>query len=241
MIYSSDKNWYNSLDYQSYNDFQISFNNNINLQSDQTAKFEYIETSKTTGPIDVCSKSTQTEYSPLYVYESNEDIKEQEIYNLNKNKRKRKDCTDLIRSKLFNYFNKMLYKWIISSEDINDEIKIQPYCLRQNNKESIKEVMTKKLKDIFLPKNPTEQITNKLFIKKLETNYKTLFDYFISDDNISKENEDFFKNFVFLNNYLETLKESESDEYINKVSQVAKEYESWLGKKVHLFKKKISI
>ena len=103
---------------------------------------------------------TQTEYCPLYEYENKEEIQEQKIGNLNK--RKRKDHADLIRSKLFNYFNKMLYNWIISSKGKNDKITIQQYFLKQNKKDNIKEVMTKKLKDIFIPKNSTEQIANEL-------------------------------------------------------------------------------
>jgi DNA-binding protein H-NS len=67
-----------------------------------------------------------------------------------------------------------------------------------------------------------------------------LFDYFISDGNISNENKEFLKNFTFLNNYLETLRKDESEEYINKVREVAQKYNSWLEKKVHLFKRKNS-
>ena len=238
----NNENFFTIPDSKSYNNFQIISNNNFNLQSIKTNDIKYIETScqniRNSAPINVYSKSTQTEFCSLYEYENKEDIDEIKEEKINKlNKRKRKNCTDLIRSKIFNYFNKMLYNWIKSSKDKNDKIEIQQYCLKQNTKDNIREVMTKTLKEIFIPKISVDQITNELLLKKLDSNYKTLFDYFISDGNISNENREFFKNFTFLNNYLETLKRDENEEYINRVRKVAKEYNLWLDKKVHLFKR----
>ena len=240
----SNENFCASDDSQPYNNLQIIFNNNnFNLELTKTNDIKYIENSKQNiNPINSCSKFTQTEFCALYEYENKEDLEDiediEEEEKIDKlNKRKRKNCTDLIRSKLFNYFNKMLYNWIISSKDKIDKSLFQQYYLKQNKKDNIKEVMEKKLKDIFIPNNSTEQITDELIIKKLDSNYKTLFDYFISDGNISNENREFFKNFTFLNNYLETLKRDENEEYINRVRKVAKEYNLWLDKKVHLFKR----
>ena len=132
-------------------------NNDFNLQSTKTDDINYIG---------ICSQSTQTEFCDLYKYENKDDIEDSDDIQEEKIdkliKRKRKNCTDLIRSKLFNYFNKMLYNWIISSKDQNDKAIIQQYYLKQNKKDNIKEVMGKKLKDIFIPKNSTEQITKSL-------------------------------------------------------------------------------
>ena len=248
MSFSNNKDSCISPDSQSFNNLPIIFNNNnINLQINKpNDDIIYIEERKqkslNSEQINVCNKLTQTEYCALYKYENKEDIEksieEEKIDKLNKKKRKRKQCTDLIRSKLFNYFNRMVYNWIKSSKDKNDKIEIQQYSLKQNNKDNIKEAMSKQLKDIFIPKTSTEQITNELLIKKLDSNYKTLFDFFISDGNKNDENNEFLKNFTFLNNYLESLKGIESDEYINRVRKVAQEYDLWLGKKVHLFKRK---
>jgi len=227
-------------DSPSDNNLEINHNNDFNLQSTKTDDINYIGICNQN--INECSQSTQTEFCDLYKYENKDEIEdldgieEEKIDKLIK--RKRKNCTDLIRSKLFNYFNKMLYNWIISSKDQNDKAIIQQYYLKQNKKDNIKEVMGKKLKDIFIPKNSIEQITNELILKKLDSYYKTLFDYFISDGNISNENKEFFKNFTFLNNYLEALRRDESEDYINRVRTVAEKYDSWLGQKVHLFKRK---
>ena len=247
----NNENCFTSPDFPSYNNFQIVCNNGINLESTKTNDIKYhtflkyIETSKESiDSINVCSKFTQTEFCPLYEYENKEDLEDIEDIENEKidkiNKKKRKDSPDLIRSKLFNYFNKMLFNWIISSKDKKDKAIIQQYCLKQNKKDNIREVMAKKLKDIFKPKISLEQITNELLLKKLDSKYETLFDYFISDGNISDENKDFLKNFTFLNNYLETLRSNESNEYINRVREVAQNYNLWLEKKVHLFKRKDS-
>lgn len=245
MSFSNNKDCCISPDSQSSNNFEIIFNNNINLQINKINNIEYIEENKqktiNSEQINLCNKLTQTEYCTLYEYENKEDIEEsieEKFDKLNKKKRKRKECTDLIRSKLFNYFNKMIYNWIKTSKDKDDKIEIQQFSLKQNNKDNIKEVMSKQLKDLFVSKITTEQITNGLLIKKLDSNYKTLFDYFISDRNKNDENKEFLKNFIFLNKYLESLKGIESDEYINRIRKVAQEYDLWLGKKVHLFKRK---
>ena len=97
------------------------FNNN-NLTLDRTVKFNIMNNLK----IDAW---TQTNYKLLYQKEEkkekdkNEDNEEnKEIVN-NKQK-KRKDDADLMRDKIFKYFNKMVYNWIKNTKNNNDKINI---------------------------------------------------------------------------------------------------------------------
>jgi hypothetical protein len=137
----NNENFFTSLDFPSNNNLQIVFSNGFNLESTKTNDIKYIETSKENfDSINVCSKFTQTEFCPLYEYENKEDLEDIEDIENEKidkiNKKKRKDSPDLIRSKLFNYFNKMLFNWIVSSRDKNDKAIIQQYYLKQNKKKT---------------------------------------------------------------------------------------------------------
>ena len=188
--------------------------------------------------VELVDHSTQTDYNELYI-EENEEEKTEPENPQNQTKKIRKYDTDLIRNKIFNHFNKMLYKWLLNTQpNDNNKAEIKQYHLVKINKDIISSLMDKYLKDLYLSHNSIDKISNKLLKNKLEYKYQILYDFFISGThNINKDTE-FFTNFTFLNNYLDKLRKKEDDEYIEKVKTVAMEYKQWLGGKAHLFKKK---
>ena len=171
--------------------------------------------------------STQTNSNLL---EENDEI--------NGKKKRRKYLPDLIRDKIFKNFNKMLFNWINSSKNKNDNINIIQYSLKKNNKENISQAMNKLLKELFvLDINDINQIDNELLKQKLELKYEDVYKIFISDHSTININEELFKNFSFLNDFLRNLEKTEKEDYINKVKEIALRYDDWKNKKIHLFKK----
>ena len=178
-------------------------------------------------------KSVQTDSLSLFKQENEEKNNE-------KDRKQRKNDTDLIRNKLFIYINNMLYNWIKISKKEDDEIEIVQYHFNNINKNSIAALINKYLKDLFLTdSNLADKINNELLKEKLESKYETIYNYFISGKNDTdkiKKNVDFWKNFYFLEDYLKELKEKENYFYINRMKTISLEYKKWLNNKVHLFK-----
>jgi len=133
-------------------------------------------------------KSVQTDSLSLFKQENEEKNNE-------KDRKQRKNDTDLIRNKLFIYINNMLYNWIKISKKEDDEIEIVQYHFNNINKNSIAALMNKYLKDLFLTdSNLTDKINNELLKEKLESKYETIYNYFISGKNDTdkiKKNVDF--------------------------------------------------
>ena len=92
-------------------------------------------------------KETQTEFSQLYIKENEEEGEEEEEKKLlkKKKKKKRKNDTDLIRNKIFNHFNKVIYNWLIISKNDRDKIEIIQYRPEKLNKELISTLMSQKI------------------------------------------------------------------------------------------------
>ena len=218
------------------------FNNN-NLTLDRTVKFYVMMKNP---KIDAW---TQTNYKLLYQKEEkkekdkNEDNEEnKEIVN-NKQK-KRKDDADLMRDKIFKYFNKMVYNWIKNTKNNNDKINIYHFIFK-NNKTTINECMNKQLKNLFLKEidgkldQKLKQINNNLLIKKLEYKYEDIYKLFISQKEKINKSEELLKDFYFLDDFLEELKKKkEDDEYLSRLKEVALHYDKWKDKKTHLWGKK---
>lgn len=185
-------------------------------------------------------KETQTEFSQLYIKENEEEGEEEEEKKLlkKKKKKKRKNDTDLIRNKIFNHFNKVIYNWLIISKNDQDKIEIIQYRPEKLNKELISTLMGQKIKELFVQKNSSNIIINNLLKKKLEYTYQELYNYFISDKENINEEKEFLNDFFYLKNYLESLKGKEDENYINRLKTIALEFDKWKDKKVHLFKKK---
>lgn len=187
--------------------------------------------------LDNKNKYTQTELSSLFIKE-NEDNKEQNIQKI----KQRKNDTDLIRNKLFIYFNNMLYNWIKISINNNDNVHVIPYHFKIINKKNILSIINKNLYELFVHEYDCKIIDtmqNELLKEKLKCKYKTIYDYFITEKNsigLLQKNQDFWTNFKFLEDYLEELKEKENDIYINRMKVISLEYNKWLNEKVHLFK-----
>ena len=176
--------------------------------------------------------STQTDLHLLFSKENENNAKD---------KRHRKNDTDLIRIKLFKYFNNMLYNWIKNSINHSKDIHIIQYDSKIN-KNTISNIMNKNLYELFLQENDNkiiDTIKNELLKEKLNCKYKTIYDYFITQKNsigILKKSQNFWKHFYFLEDYLEELKEKENDIYINRMKTISLEYNKWLNNKAHLFK-----
>lgn len=176
--------------------------------------------------------STQTDPKLLYIEEEKDTIE------LNTNYFKtRKDSPDLIRDKIFKFFNKMLYEWILSTKTSKDDIEIIRYSFK-NNKKFIVESMKKYLKELFVKENQisaVNKINNELLKNKLERKYEDIYKIFISEQNINIGN--FYDNFKFLKDFLKDMEEkNEKKEYIDKVKDIALRYEEWKGKKIHFSK-----
>jgi hypothetical protein len=205
-------------------------NNNNNLENEFN-KIEIKIISKYTRDI-----GTQTNFSRLYEIEE-KLIKKNRIYQ-----------ADLIRDKIFTFFNGMIFDWLTSTKNEKDcDLDIINFRFSKNNKECINDSMNKRLKELFLyPKKDLEeklkQINNELLKYKLELEYKYIYNIFISNKDSIKENEEFLKNFVLLDEYIEQLKLNpkfeQNQEYITRLKKVALNYNEWKDKKVHLFKKK---
>ena len=209
----------------------ISIHNNINNIDD------FYEEKKTNDLYITNNKkdqSTQTEPNALYIEE--EDIPN--IINELKNK-PRKYSPDLIRDKLFKYFNKMLFKWIGISKTDNDNIDIISYQFEKNNKQCILNSMNKYLKELFISKNQIEEIQNiknELLKFKLEFRYEDIYKIFICEPKeVKPENylDNFLDKFAFLEDFLKSLEVKETKEYIKKTKDIALNYEKWKNKKMH--------
>ena len=196
-------------------------NNNIFIYGLSKSSFEYIVNPREN--IKTENKKIQTEYSQLYIKENN---------------KKRKNDTDLIRNKIFIQFNKVIYNWLLNSKSEKDKIKIIQYHPKKLNKNIINILMSKKIKELFIQKDSSSIIINESLKKKLEFYYKDLYDYFISEKEYINENNEILNDFPNLNNYLESLKGNEEENYINKLKTIALGFNKWKDKKVHLFKKK---
>ena len=197
--------------------------NNSNIE--QKSKNFQIQTNKKNA-------STQTDPKFLYIEEEKDTIE------LNTNYFKtRKDSPDLIRDKIFKFFNKMLYEWILSTKTSKDDIEIIRYSFK-NNKKFIVESMKKYLKELFVKENQisaVNKINNELLKNKLERKYEDLYKIFISEQNANIGN--FYDNFKFLKDFLKDMEEkNEKKEYIDKVKDIALRYEEWKGKKIHFSK-----
>lgn len=231
--------------------------NNINLflnpKIDNHSDNQSIEDTK-----EYVNKSTSTEYNSRYYEENKIDDKlnnsesfeeNSDFLNINKiskikRKKKRKYDTDLIRNKIFIYFNKMLYSWLIKAIPDDEKKEINQISMLKINKAKIRSLMSKTLKSLFVLPEETEKIFNDKLLQKLEYNYQTLYNLFISKSNdfskdiIFEDKNELFEDFYYLDDYLEDIKKVEDKEYIGKVRKVAIEYEKWMNNKVHLFKKK---
>lgn len=185
-------------------------------------------------------ESTQTE--PNYLYIEEEDDIPIMTNDLIPNK-KRKYSPDLIRDKIFKYFNKKLFFWISISKTKEDNIDIISYQFEKNNKKYIIEAMNKSLKELFIPKNKIEEIkniNNELLKYKLDFKYEKIYKIFICDSNkINPKDylENFLDKFEFLDDFLVSMKGKETEEYIGKVKAIALNYENWKNKKMHFSKK----
>jgi hypothetical protein len=214
-------------------------NGNQNDNQSNEAKKEFVD------------KSTSTDYNQMYYEENGKDdilitekaIEENNdslnINNLTKKKRKkkRKYDTDLIRNKIFIYFNKMLYNWLIKAIPDDEKKQINQISLNKINKEKIRSLMSKTLKSlVLLPEEAENEFDDKL-LHKLGYKYQELYNLFISKSNDLVIDNDLFQDFYHLENYLSDIRKIEDNEYIAKVRKVATEYEKWMNNKVHLFKK----
>ena len=172
---------------------------------------------------------TQTSFNELFKEEEEED----------EPKSKRKISPDLIRDKIFNYFNKMIYIWLITK---NKNIEINQYSFKKNNKTIISETFNKSLKDLFISKtqvNDLDKTINKLLKNKVNLKYEEAYKMFIYgvDKNEKDKKKEFLENFPFLEDFLKQMEGKENNEYISRVREVATRYHEWIDKKIHLFKK----
>ena len=155
-----------------------------------------------------------------------------------KRKKKRKYDTDLIRNKIFIYFNKMLYNWLIKAIPDDEKKQINQISLNKINKAKIRSLMSKTLKNLFLLPEEAENKFNDKLLQKLGYKYQDLYNLFISESKDLVKDNDLFQDFFYLENYLSDIRKIEDNEYIGKVRKVATEYEKWMNNKVHLFNKK---
>ena len=181
-------------------------------------------------------KGVQTDYSPLYEQEDETNN------NNNNSKNTRKDSPDLIRDKIFNYFNKNIYIWL-TTNIIDNKPKVIPFTFKKNNKKIISDSMQKYLKDLFFDPEEikTFDFSDNDFLKKIfGLKYEEVYQKFISDSKNSEndENTKYYKNFSYLSEFLKEMEEKEEREYISRVAQVAIRYHEWITQKIHLFKKR---
>ena len=170
-------------------------------------------------------KSTSTEYNEMYYEENKKDDKliTEELIDENK---------------IFIYFNKMLYNWLIKAIPDDEKKQINQISLAKINKEKIRSLMNKTLKSLFLLPEEAENKFDDRLLQKLGYKYQELYNLFISKSNDFGIENELFQDFYYLENYLSDIRKIEDNEYINKVRKVATEYEKWMNNKVHLFKKK---
>lgn len=244
-IYSSDFTINEKAIHSNINNINLSFYPENENQND----IQFNENQK-----EFVDKSTSTEYNGMYYEENKKDdkiisedsIKENNdflnINNLTKKKRKkkRKYDTDLIRNKIFIYFNKMLYNWLINALPDDEKKEINQISLTKINKEKINSLMGQTMKSLFLLPEETEKKFDDKLLQKLGYKYQELYNIFISKSksNDFGKNNDLFQNFYYLDDYLSDIRKIEDNEYIGKVRKVAIEYEKWMNNKAHLFKKK---
>ena len=213
--------------YNNSNSFINNINNIDDLCEEKKTNDFYITNNKK-------DKSTQTEPNALYFEEEDIPI----IINELKNKQ-RKNSPDLIRDKIFKFFNKKLFHWILESKTDNDKIDIISYQFEKNNKQCILKAMNKYLKELFISKNQIEEvqnIKNELLKYKLEFKYEDIYKIFICDRKEVKPEkylEHFLDKFEFLGDFLKSLEVKETKEYINKTKDIALNYEKWKNKKMH--------
>ena len=142
----------------------------------------------------------------------------------------------------------MIFNWLTNSKNEKDnyDITITYFQFTKNNKKCINDSMDKTLKELFIyPIEDVEeklnQINNNLLKYKLGLEYKYVYNIFISNKDLINEREEFFKNFIFLDEYIENLKlkkkYEQNQEYIERLKKVALNYNEWKDKKVHLWKK----
>ena len=248
---------FKKMDNNSYNDMNIINNiNNINNQSSNN-KIIFNNNSLTlykTDNFDLMlkqDKSTQTDYKLLYQKEEKKENdkkkeKEEKEEKEESKQKKRKFDADLMRDKIFKYFNKMVYNWLKISENKNDKINIY-YFKFKNNKTIINECMNKQLKNLFLDQKENnaalgqrlKKTNNKLLIEKLQYRYEDIYKLFISQKEKINETKELLDNFYFLDDFLEELKKkNENNEYLSRLKEVALNYEIWKNKKAHLWGKK---
>jgi hypothetical protein len=180
-------------------------------------------------------KGVQTDFSPLY------DEEDETNNSINNSKNSRKDSPDLIRDKIFNYFNKNIYIWL-TTNIINNKPRVIPFTFKKNNKKIISDSMQKYLKDLFFDPEEikTFDFSDNEFLKKIfGLKYEEVYQKFISDSKNSEndENTKYYQNFSYLSGFLKEMEEKEEPEYISRVSQVAIRYHEWITQKIHLFKK----
>ena len=172
--------------------------------------------------------SIQTESSALFEKEENFPIKTIEI-------KTRKYSSDLIRDKLFKYFNNILFYWLMKSKTNNSDVNIKKFQFEKNNKKCISEAMNKKLKDLFVSENEINKIDNGVLRQKLEFKYEYIYKLFISETRNSTESDDLLENFKFLDDFLKELElKKEKLDYILKVKNVALSYDIWKDKKIKI-------
>ena len=215
----------NSISVQSKINYEV--NNDINLKIAQTTSLEYREK---------LDKEVQTDHCHLYYEEKEIDIDNNNIFLKNK----RKISPDLIRDKIFNHFNKVLYIWLTANIK-DDKPEVIQFTFQQNNKTKISETMEKQLKEIFF--DPEEinrlNITDNEFLKEiLELKYEDIYNIFIGQPKNSEEknNTKFLNHFSYLSDFLKEMEGKECQEYITRVREVATRYKEWIKNKIHLFK-----
>lgn len=180
-------------------------------------------------------KEVQTDHCYLYNIENEMDNDNNNIFLKNK----RKVSPDLIRDKIFNHFNKVLYIWLTANIK-NDKPEVIQFTFQQNNKTKISETMEKQLKEIFF--DPEEinslNITDNEFLKEiLELKYEDVYRIFINEPKNSEEhNIKFLNHFSYLSDFLKEMEGKECQEYISRVREVATRYKEWIKNKIHLFK-----
>ena len=211
---------------------QKKFNNYINFPIYNVNNFQYIMT---------CENSTQTNSNLLDVqWEDGQSNQLKRKRRRKSQKQRRKFSPDDIRSKIFVKFNKKLCEWLKHSIKKEDNIKIISFRF-VNNKTGIKLLMNEKLKELFVPERAKyllNGLKNEILIKKLDYKYEDAYNLFLIGKNNLNKDKIFFEKFYFLEDYLEELKETETNEYISKVKTIAIKYKEWLNKKIHLFSKK---
>ena len=206
----------------SKNNPKVILNNNVkkyNCLSVNEINYFFIKNNKEDASI-------QTESNALFKKEENFPIKTIEI-------KSRKYSPDLIRDKLFKYFNNILFYWLMKSKTNNSDIKIKKFQFEKNNKKYISEAMNKNLKDLFISENEINKIDSGVLRQKLEFKYENIYKLFISETINPTESNHLLENFKFLDDFLKELElKKEKLDYILKVKNVALSYDIWKDKKI---------